>query len=377
MLGQVQSMITSLNGVVIAPVGSGVVRYTAEHSANGYDACAKWWQASFQWAFGLMLIVAPVTILFSSSLSSFLFKTADYSWLVILCCLVLPFSIINTALISVVNGQQQYKRYVSIGFISVTVSTIVMLWLVYVYNLKGALIALAFNSSIAGVVILTLSLRQPWLKFKFWFGRSDNEKRKAIGGYVIMAVTSAVAAPFALVVVRNLLISYSGWVGAGQWQAVWKISEVYLAIITMGLSTYYLPQLSKLNGIAEIKKEINQTVKVIMPLVIFLAFLVYICRDLIIYVLFTEDFKAARDLFSIQLAGDVVKILAWLYAFPMLARGATRWFVFSEIFFAITLIFLSWVFIHYLGIQGANWGYLVNYIFYFLFVFLNLEKFSR
>ncbi|MCT4706784.1 O-antigen translocase [Enterobacteriaceae bacterium H16N7] len=377
MLGQVQSLITSLNGVVVAPVGSGVVRYTAEHSKNGYDACAKWWQASLHWAFGLVLLIAPITMILSGSLSTFLFQTDKYSWVVIVCCLVLPLSVINTALISVINGQQQYKRYVSIGFISVILSTLVMLSLIYFYGLKGALLAVALNSSLAGFVVLVISCRQPWFKIKFWFGRSDYEKRKAIGSYVIMAIASAIATPLALVLVRNILISYAGWEGAGQWQAVWKISEVYLAIITMGLSTYYLPQLSKLQSIDEVKKEINQTTRAILPLVIFLAVCVYFSRDLIIFILFTDEFKASRDLFGIQLVGDVIKILSWLYAFPMLARGATKWFVFSEIFFATTLVLFSFLFIHYLGLQGANWAYLINYSFYFLFVFFNVEKFAR
>ena len=35
MLGQVQSMVTSLNGIINAPVGSGIVRYTAENKVRG------------------------------------------------------------------------------------------------------------------------------------------------------------------------------------------------------------------------------------------------------------------------------------------------------------------------------------------------------
>ena len=40
MLGQVQSMVGSLNGVINAPVGSGIVRYTAEKREQGFEACA-------------------------------------------------------------------------------------------------------------------------------------------------------------------------------------------------------------------------------------------------------------------------------------------------------------------------------------------------
>ena len=138
MLGQMQSMITSLNGIVTSPVGSGVVRYTAEHVDNGYEACAKWWQASLQWAFGLFLIIAPLAVLLSNQISAFLFQNEKFYWVVILSCVVLPLSIINTTFISVTNGQQQYKKYISVGFISVVISSTLMAVMIYIYRLLSA-----------------------------------------------------------------------------------------------------------------------------------------------------------------------------------------------------------------------------------------------
>lgn len=145
-----------------------------------------------------------------------------------------------------------------------------------------------------------------------------------------MATTTALTAPIALIGVRNVLISHVGWEEAGQWQAVWKISEVYLGVITIALSTYYLPKLSTLKGVENIRAEINQTAKIIIPIAAIMALGVYLFRDLAISLLFTEAFRSARELFAIQLIGDVIKITSWLYAYPMLSRGATKWFVFLK-----------------------------------------------
>ena len=288
--------------------------------------------------------------------------------------MVLPLSVLNTAFISVINGEQRYKRYVCVGFISTTISTIAVITLVYLYKLPGALIAAALNTSFAGVVVFIISFKEPWLKIKYWLGIVELKYLKDIGGYVLMAITAAIATPVALIIIRNFIINFAGWVDAGQWQAVWKISEVYLAVITMALSTFYLPQLSKLENAKEIKNEVWNAVKVVFPIVILMAFMVYILRDLIITILFTKEFYEARNLFSVQLLGDVIKILAWLFAFPMLARGAIRWFVFSEIFFATTLVIFSYFLIKQIGVQGANWAYLLNYVLYFIFVFINLDN---
>ncbi|MCE4588207.1 O-antigen translocase, partial [Escherichia coli] len=374
LLGQLQSLITALNGVVVAPVGNGIVRYTSANAPGDYDSCSKWWRAAIILSLCLLFIVASMGILGRNYIASFLLKESSYQWVVILCCLVLPLSIVNTAFVSVINGEQKYKRFIGVGFASNTLSTISVLLLIYFYGLSGALVAVAINTSIAGGVVLLVSLREPWFKFKYWFGQVNKQHLKDIGGYVLMAITAAIATPLALMQLRLYLVNFAGWESAGQWQAVWKISEVYLSIITMALSTFYLPQLSKIKSGEEIKVEIWRTAKVVLPIVIVLAFFVYILRDFIIYVLFTKDFIPARDLFSIQLVGDVVKIFAWLFAFPMLSRGATKWFIFSEVFFSCTLVVFGYYFIKSFGAHGANFAYLVNYIIYFIFVFFNINK---
>ncbi|MGL4894240.1 MAG: O-antigen flippase, partial [Shewanella sp.] len=63
MLGQVQSMVGSLNGIINAPAGSGVVRFTAEYKEQGFDACAPWWRAALQWVLIISTIAIPLGLL--------------------------------------------------------------------------------------------------------------------------------------------------------------------------------------------------------------------------------------------------------------------------------------------------------------------------
>ena len=252
-----------------------------------------------------------------------------------------------------------------------------MLALIIKGNLTGALLAAAMQAGLIGCVMLVASLRQPWFKLQYWWGTSGQVERRAIGGYILMAITSALTVPVSLVLVRNILVAEVGWEQAGQWQAVWKISEVYLGVITMALGTYYLPKLASIKGVDAIRYEINQTAKVVLPIVILMALAVYLLRDLSIQILFTAEFNSARDLFAIQLMGDVIKIASWLYAYPMLSRGATKWFIFTEITFSLSFVLLAWLFISKYGTQGANISYLVNYLFYFIFIYINLKHFSR
>ncbi len=376
MLGQVQSMVGSLNGIINAPAGSGVVRFTAEHKDDGFAACSPWWRASLQWVLIISAIAIPTGLLLADNIALWLFQDPTLAWVVMATVCVLPLSAIGTLCNSVINGQQLYRRYVGLGMLSALLSGGVMLAMIAMYNIQGALLAAAVQSALIGLVMLIANLRQPWLRLSYWWGKTDTKARKAIGGYMLMAITSALTVPVSLMLIRTMLIEQVGWGATGQWQAVWKISEVYLGVITMALGTYYLPRLSSLKGIDVIVSEIHKTARIIIPIVAIMALGVYLLRDIAISLLFTEAFRSARDLFAIQLTGDVIKIASWLYAYPMLSRGATKWFVCTEIAFSLMFVFLSYIFISFAGLKGAPIAYLVNYVVYFIFIALNVKKFS-
>ncbi|SUB98673.1 O-antigen translocase [Proteus penneri] len=377
MLGQVQSMVTSLNGIINAPVGSGVVRFTAEHKEKGFDICSIWWRASLYWVALIASVIIPIGIFLSSYIADWLLHDPTLAWIVIITVSVLPFSAIGTICNSIINGQQLYRRFVGLGMLSTLISSGVMITLIVTSNIEGALLAAAIQSAIIGIVMFIANLRQPWMKLRYWWGNQDNKARKSIAGYMLMALTTATTAPISLILIRNIIIHQISWDAAGYWQAVWKISEVYLGVITMALGTYYLPKLSALKSADEIIVEIHKTAKIILPIVIIMSICVYLLRDIAIWLLFTEEFKPIRDLFFIQLCGDIVKIASWLYAYPMLARGTTKWFISTEITFSLSFIILSYILVINFGLEGVTYAYLFNYIIYFLFMFFNIKKIIR
>lgn len=377
MLGQVQSLAGSLNGIINAPAGSGVVRFTAENKEQGFDACAPWWRAALQWVLIISAIAIPLGLLFAKPLAIGLFQDASLAWVVMATVCVLPFAAFGTLCNSVINGQQLYRRYIALGMISALISGGVMLAMIALHNIDGALLAATVQAALIGVVMLITNLRQPWFKLRYWWGAVEPKARKQIGGYMLMAITSALTLPVSLILVRNILIDQVGWYATGQWQAVYKISEVYLGVITMALGTYYLPRLASLTCVDAIVSEIHKTVRVIIPIVVTMALGVYLLRDVAISLLFTEEFRSARELFAVQLTGDVIKIASWLYAYPMLSRGATKWFMVTEILFSLSFVALSYLFILNIGLQGATVAYLVNYSVYFLIISSNVKRFSR
>lgn len=377
LLGQVQSLVTSLNGIINSPASSGVVKYTAQNNSNGFITCSPWWKASLFWVGIITIIILPIGIIFSNNIAYWILHDDSLGWIVLTISFFLPLSAIGTLCNSVINGQQNYRRFITLGVLSTFISSSCMICLVIFTNIKGAIFAAAIQSSLIGIVLFIFNLKQPWMKIKYWFGKQDIKALKDIANYMFMSIIGAIAGPVAIIFLRNILIAEVGWIDTGYWQAVWKISEVYLGVITIALGTYYLPRLASLSSSDAIILEIKKTSKIIIPIVLMLAILVYLLRDVAIYLLFTEQFNPARDLFLVQLIGDVIKIISWLYAYPMLSQGATKWFVSSELIFSFLLVVLGYFLIPIYGVQGANIAYLMNYTLYLIFVFINIKRFSK
>lgn len=376
LLGQIQGFITSLTGIINAPVSNGIIRYTSEQKKNGFTECSPWWRASILWVLTIFLVMLPFSLLASRNIATYFFGDIKYSWVINLVVFLLPISAFGTLLLSIINGLQNFRRFIILNFVSALTSSIVMIFLIIKYNITGAIIAAAIQTALIGVIIVLSNIGQQWLGIKYFIGTVHFAEFKGIGKYVLMAMTSALVMPISLLIVRNLLVQYTGWQGTGLWQAVWKISEVYLGVITIALSTYYLPKLSQLSDIDNILKEIISTTKVIIPIISLIAVTVFLFRDLLISILFTNEFREARNLFAIQLVGDVIKIVAWLFAFPMLSRGAVKWYLLTELLFGVVFISLSFILIPIFMLHGANYAYLFSYIIYGVIVITKIRTFA-
>lgn len=377
MLGQLGSFVTAINGIVTAPAGNGLVKYTAEYQAQGFAACSPWWRASTIWMRRLLIVTMAITLLAAYPISIWLFSDAKYSWLIVVTALVLPLSALNTLLGSAINGQHQYRRYIVLGMVSVVVASGVTLALITTRQLEGALLSAGVFSAMCGCIMIAGCWRQPWFKYAYWFGATGKTELDGIRSYLAMAMTSALCAALTLIMTRKILIDHVGLVQAGYWQAVFKISEVYLGVITMALATYYYPRLAAAVSAKDVFTEIFTTARVIVPIATLCAAVIYVLRDLAITLLFTEEFRPARELFALQLVADVVKILSWMLAYAMIARKSTTWFIATEVCFSASFPALVWLFVRKFGVDGANLAYLVNYVLYLVFLLVFARKYIR
>ncbi len=193
-----------------------------------------------------------------------------------------------------------------------------------------------------------------------------------------MTVATSVLGPLSMIIVRDILIGSAGLSAAGYWEAMTRISSLYLMLITTPLSVYYLPKLSELTNKMELRSELTRGLVLLVPLTILIALVIYIFRDLIVALLFSDDFMPMKDLFLWQLIGDVLRVTAWLLSFFLISKALTKEFLVLETFNALTFIMLSNELIKAYSSVGVTIAYAINNLIYlFLLTLVVILSFKK
>lgn len=376
-LGQFQNFIQMVTTFAGSAINTAVIKYTAEYHEDESKQRAIWKTAgSIVFVFSLMF--AFLILIFQRQLSLYIFHTLEYQTVFVWFAVFLLFFNFNTLFLAILNGKKEILKLVLANIAGSLFALIVTSILAIKLHLYGALIALSIYQSIAFIVTLFLCYRADWFKFSSLFGKIDLEITKKLSSFIWMALVSAICVPLSQILIRAYLSQEFGLAYAGYWEAMIRLSTVYLMLVTTTLGVYYLPRLSELKMIDEIKKEVYLGYKFLFPLAVAGGVVIFVLRDLIINVLFSPSFAPMQSLFFWQMMGDALKIGSWILAYLMLSKAMTKLYISTEILFTLSLIALTYVCTQLFGFEGVSIAHLINYGMYWVvisfFIFKSLKQ---
>jgi len=362
-IGQFQNALQMMTTLTGGAITTGVVKYTAEYG-NDEQAQRQIWRVAGTLTIAGSIIVSLLAILFSRELAVFFLHDENRQNIFFWFSGGVLFFSLNNLLLAILNGKKEILLYVVSNIAGSLLALGVTVALTIAYGLDGALISLVVYQSVSFFITLAVTVRTPWFKFSYLFGATDWAITKKLSGYFLMAVVSAASVPVGQMLVRKYLAGNFGWEVAGYWEAISRLSAAYLLIVTTTLSVYYLPKLAELKTGGEIRKEILQGYKYILPVAILAGLLTYLLRDLIIATLFTSAFSPMRIFFAGQVVGDSLKILSWIMAYVMLSKAMVKQFIVTEIVACVLFYLLTVFFTKMWGVKAVTWAYACNYLIY-------------
>lgn len=372
LVGQLRSFITISTLLSNGGFNQGLTKYVAENKEN--DSTIKSFVGTaFIVATVLSTFVGLLILIFSCTISKHLFTSESYFSILIVFAVTLLFYNLNSLILAIVNGFQKYKLYFKINISTTIVGFILTISLVLLFKVYGALLAIVLSQSIVFVIAYIYIRRESWVA-AFSFKYFKKEKLLLLLKYTSITVLAAVIWPIVDMVIRTYVINNISTQEAGLWQATQNINNYIVSIAIGSFSVYLLPKLSSIINPVEIKNELSNIYKIIIPVTLLGFLVIYVFRDIIIIVLYSKEFSKVGDYLLLQMIGSFF----WMCKVPimnfLLAKGHTNIYLYNELSFALLYVVLSMILIPIYKVPGIQISFAIYNFLYLIVNVLIIKK---
>ena len=367
-IGQLRSLMAILTSTSSLGVFNGVIKYTSELKKEE-ALLKKFFSTVFLFSILGSLISASVLFIFSSWISTQLFGSTTFEFIIKITAFVVPAISLNRIFSGVINGLSAYKKYAKIELISYLISSALLLYGLFKHDINGVLIAIALTPFIQLLVILFVfgSVLKTQIKLKGL--KLNSPFAKALLTFTAMSFISTVLINYIEIDIRSQITNEISSNQAGYWTAMLFISKNYMVFSTGLFTLYVIPRFAEIYSAHDFKKEVFYIYKTILPLFAVGMILIYIFRMLIIDVIY-PGFYGMEPLFKWQLAADFVRLSALVLAHQFLAKKMLISYVLTEFISIILFYIFSKLLLDSHGIEGIVMAHLYRYVIYFIVVII-------
>jgi PST family polysaccharide transporter len=368
LVGNFKNVINFFEQFSVFGTFNGLVKYISEFKNNKDELNHLFSTAMI---FALVSGIISFLILFfgSNLLNEYIFGTENnYSYIFKILAFVIPFMGINSILNGLLNGLSEYKIFTKAMITTVVIGTILIVFFTLEYNIKGSLLAICLFP-IVNFIAFTIFYNKQFAKdfsflklsFSLFYGNK-------LLSYSLMTLIVILLINMGDIIVRNLIQETINTREAGHWTAMTSISKLYMQFTLAIFPLYILPKYSEITRTVEFRMEIVNIYKGLVPLFLLGIILIYLLKNTIISILYTDDFLKMSNLFKWQLLGDLVKLCSLIISYQFLAKKKIGYFLLTETLSVFLFVGFSEYFIQFYGTEGIVLAHFVRYLIYFLVV---------
>jgi len=366
-VGQIRNFTNILTSVSSLGVFNGVVKYVSEYKDNE-KGLIKLFSTVYVISTITTIILSVVIFTYAKNLSSWLFLSEDYYLVFHILSMIVPFIAMNRIFNGIISGLSAYKVHAKIEVVWYSMASFLLIFSLYNYNIEGVLIAIAITPIIQFFVLVfifgkTLNEYMKFSKLSFRF-----PMLKVLLGFTLISFTATVCSNFVEINFRNLISDKISENEAGIWTAMSSISKIYMQFLITIFSIYILPKYAKIHFSYAFKKEIKNIYKTLLPLVIIGMLIVYFFREILILLIYNDDFLGMKVLFKWQLLADLVRFIANILSFKFLAKNQVKYFVTTQLIGLVTYCICGHLLINHFFVEGLVIALLLSNIIYFILV---------
>ena len=375
LIGQLKDFLKIGNTLGTMGIETGTVKYSSELKNNENDfkeLLSTSFKIHFYTSVTVIFLILFLYNYLTNNISDEMSQINEKSFKYILCLSILSFSI-QTFIMSILNGLKKIKIFVLINIIATIISAGFLIFLVIKFKIIGAYYALILSPILTLITALIICLIIKPFKLNFLNSIFSLKHFKNLSNYSLMAIIAPIILVISTFIVRYFIYDKFDANHAGSWEAMWRISAIYLLFLTTTFRFYLVPTFTNLND-DSLKKEVFKIWKTVIPLILLITVIVYFSKDFIINILFTNEFALIGSLIMFHLLGDVIKINCWVLGNILVAKARTKYFILFQLEWSVIFIFLSIILANKYGFVGLSIAYFITYIIHFLLLNIYFRK---
>lgn len=356
------TLITVLGVFAGAGIFNGVTKYVAAF-AGDTERLSTLFVTSQRIILCFSSLLAVLFILLAEPISQLLFFSIEWRNVVIataFCQFGIAWSNYTLAILKGIKDAKATALSVILGAL---IGGIAFVLCLFCFGYQGALIGLILVPALT-FIPAHFFLKKQAISFYQNSAKFSRLQAWQLSKFSVMVFVTAITLPLGYMILRNLLQQYHSLESVGLWQGVAKISDAYLQFITAAFSVYLLPTFAKLNERKAIQCELKKSIRFVAISVLSASLVIYALREWVILLLYTPDFLPMKDLFFWQLLGDICKVIAYVFGYLIVAKGALKLYILAEIFQFILLLGTGVFLIPMYAAQGATLAYFITYASY-------------
>jgi len=356
LVAQLGNFLVICHGILGGGIGAATMRVSPEFGSD--RAGRKRFLATTWRLASLFAVVSMVAIaLASGPLARWLLTSNDHGTAVMLAGVAVACLVLNTVIVTAINAAGEMGRVVACHAIASVIAFAVYVPASVVWGIPGGLIGYAISQCVFLPVSLVILRWSSSVAPEDFRGRFDLAQARRILGFVPMLTVHSIMSPLGLILIRDMVASHLGLATAGLWQATWRVSEIYLGIVMASLALYFPARLGEVVGTPKLREEIVRTLARVVGISAAVALTIFLLRDWVVRIVFTEEFLPMRDLMPFQLLGDMLTVAAWTFGFVLVALVRSHWYIALEILIPAIYFGGAWYLVPEFGARGVTWAY--------------------
>lgn len=361
LVGQLTSFIQAAQGAIGNGAGTAVVNLTAERSSQP-ERLNSLWATALRLALILALASSVLISTGAKPVAIWLLGDSAYWPAIVLGAFAVVMVVTETIITSAMNGLKQVNLIAKTAIGSSLLEVSLFASLVYFFGLWGGLIGCTAIYAAKLMFTCVVAIRAGLIKPGELVGAYSPDTLREIARFYPMLIAHSIALPLAQILVRNTVIDGLGLDNAGYLQAAWRLSDMYVGVMTAALGLYFMSHYSGLSGDGERGRMLRRTTLQLLVLATTAATAVYLLRDLIIEIVLTRQFLPMGDLLPFHMAGDVLKMMDYPLQMALVAQRRVYWYIAQAAGGPTLFALLTEVLIPEFGSQAAPMAYAASHM---------------